>query len=89
VDGAQRIDPSTVVLCWARFYDIATNRPIYVGRDGVIKERLADVEYERRTGYSCLGPFASDLLNKDYPAWKKRLATGVVSTPYITVRRRE
>lgn len=81
-------DPSAPSI-WARFYEIATNRPMYVGRDGVIKDRLADIEYERRTGYTYLGPFASDLLNKDYPAWKKRLAAGAVSTPYITVRRRE
>lgn len=56
---------------WARFYDVATNRPMFVGRDGVVKQRLADVEYERRTGYTYLGPFAAGLLEKDYPAWRK------------------
>ena len=43
---------------WARFYEIGTDRPIYSGRDGVIKYRLADIEIERRTGYSWLGPYA-------------------------------
>jgi hypothetical protein len=36
---------------WARFYEIGTNRPIFCGRDGVIKSSLAEIEYERRTGY--------------------------------------
>ena len=58
---------------WARFYDIATNTPLYVGRDGVVKKHLAEIEYERRTGYAYLGPFAADLLEKDLPSWKKRI----------------
>ncbi len=60
---------------WARFYELATLRPIFSGRDGVVKYRLADIEYERRTGYSWLGPYAADLLSKEYPAWRKRTAT--------------
>jgi hypothetical protein len=67
-------DPTTSLL-WARFHDFAANRPMYVGRDDVVKDRSKDVEYERRTGHTCLGPSAADLLNKDFPTWKKRLAT--------------
>ena len=37
---------------WARFYDIATNRPIFSGRDGVIKYDVVEIEPERRNGYS-------------------------------------
>ncbi len=36
---------------WARFYEIGTNRPIFSGRDSVVKYSLAEIEYERRTGY--------------------------------------
>ena len=64
-------DPAAPLL-WARFYDIATNRPMFVGRDGIVKDRLRDIEYERRTGYTYLGPFAADLLQKDYPAWERQ-----------------
>jgi PelA/Pel-15E family pectate lyase len=65
-------DPSAPLL-WARFYDIRTNRPMFVGRDGIVKPQLSDIEYERRTGYTYLGPFAAGLLQTDYPAWRKRL----------------
>jgi len=63
-------DPSAPPI-WARFYDIATNRPIYSGRDGVIKDRLSEIERERRTGYSWLGPYATAVLADEYPKWKQ------------------
>lgn len=62
-------DPDAPLL-WARFYDLATGKPIFVGRDGVKRERLSDIEYERRNGYSYLGTWAASLLDEEYPAWK-------------------
>jgi pectate lyase len=58
---------------WARFYEIDTNRPIFSDRDGVAKADLADIGYERRNGYAWLGAWPQQVLEKDYPAWKKRL----------------
>lgn len=57
---------------WARFYEIGTNRAMFVGRDGVVKDSLAEIEHERRVAYSYLGEYATELLNKHYPAWKKK-----------------
>jgi PelA/Pel-15E family pectate lyase len=62
---------------WARFYEIGTNRAIYSGRDGVIRYSLAEIELERRVNYSWLGPYATDLLDRDYPRWKTTLGSGV------------
>jgi pectinesterase len=64
-------DPGAPAL-WARFYELGTDRPIFSGRDGVIKYKLAEIEIERRTGYSWLGPYAAGLLGTEYPAWKKK-----------------
>ncbi len=47
---------------WGRFYEIGTNRPIFVGRDGIVKYNLADIEKERRTGYTWYGKWPSSLL---------------------------
>jgi len=57
---------------WARFYQIGTNRPIFCGRDGKIKYTLAEIEHERRTGYSWYIYGPAELLAKDYPAWQKK-----------------
>jgi PelA/Pel-15E family pectate lyase len=43
-------DPTAPPL-WARFYELGTNRPIFSGRDGVIRYSMAEIEYERRNGY--------------------------------------
>jgi PelA/Pel-15E family pectate lyase len=63
-------DPQSSV--WARFYEIGTNRPIFAGRDGVIKYDVAQIEHERRTGYEWYVDGADKLLKKDYPQWRKR-----------------
>jgi PelA/Pel-15E family pectate lyase len=63
-------DPAAPDL-WARFYDLKTGQPYVCDRDGVPKPKLADIGHERRNGYSWFGEYARDLLNKDYPAWKK------------------
>ncbi len=75
--GTDRVvvqDPAAPPL-WARFYEIGTNRPIFSGRDSVVRYNLAEIEVERRVNYSWLGPYAADLLAKDYPAWKARVGS--------------
>jgi len=73
--GTNRVvvkDPNAPPL-WARFYEIGTNRPIFADRDGVIKRELSEIGYERRNGYSWLGNWPAKLLEREYPAWKKRV----------------
>lgn len=57
---------------WARFHDLETERPIFTGRDRVPRERLDDIEYERRNGYGYLGTWPAKLLEVDYPKWRKK-----------------
>jgi PelA/Pel-15E family pectate lyase len=57
---------------WARFYEIGTNKPMFVGRDGVVKEQLAEIEHERRVGYAYVGNWPRRLLERDYPAWREK-----------------
>jgi len=58
---------------WARFYEIGTNRPIFSGRDSVIKYSVAEIEAERRNGYRWYVDEPAVLLSRDYPAWRKKL----------------
>jgi PelA/Pel-15E family pectate lyase len=59
---------------WARFYEIGTNRPIYSDRDGVARSELSQISYQRRNGYAWLVDSPAELLDRDYPAWKQKLA---------------
>jgi PelA/Pel-15E family pectate lyase len=65
-------DPAAPAL-WARFYEIGSNRPLFLDRDGVPKYSLAEIGYERRNGYAWYGDWPQALLEKDYPAWKDKL----------------
>ena len=67
-------DPSAPPL-WARFYELKTDKPLFLGRDRVFHYALTDIERERRTGYAFYTNRAGSLLAKDYPAWLKRIAT--------------
>ncbi|QDH78220.1 pectate lyase [Echinicola soli] len=67
------VDQPEASPLWARFYDLKTQQPIFVGRDGIKRAELKDIEYERRVGYSYLGNYAGRLLEKEYPRWKAGL----------------
>ncbi len=57
---------------WARFYQIGTNRPIFSGRDGIIRYKLGEIEEERRNNYAWLGSWPQRLVDVEYPAWRQR-----------------
>lgn len=65
-------DPQAPPL-WARFYELGTNRPVFEGRDGVVRYSVLEIEAERRNGYGWYTEEPLKLINKDYPAWQKRL----------------
>jgi PelA/Pel-15E family pectate lyase len=64
-------DPNAPPL-WARFYELGTNRPLYLDRDSVFRYDFSEISYERRSGYSYHGTWASSLLASEYPAWRQK-----------------
>ena len=54
---------------WARHYEIGSDRPIFVGRDGIKRSNLAEIDPERRTGTAWYGQWPASLL-KEYPKWR-------------------
>ncbi len=67
------VDDAAAPPIWARFYELGTNRPIFSGRDGVIRYRLAEIELERRTGYAWYTTAPAKLLGEDLPSWRARI----------------
>jgi len=64
-------DPAAPDL-WARFYELGTDKPIFTGRDKVIRYNFNEIERERRTGYGYLGDWPAGLLAKAYPRWRAK-----------------
>ena len=58
---------------WTRYYDLETNEPFFCRRDGTRVETFAEVDLERRTGYAWYGGWPAGILEKEYPAWLKRI----------------
>jgi pectinesterase len=53
---------------WARFYELADNRPFFCDRDGVKKYAISEIGFERRNGYGWYGDWPVKVL-QDYPNW--------------------
>jgi pectinesterase len=67
-------DKNAPVL-WARFNELADNRPFFCDRDGIKKYALAEIGYERRNGYSWYGNGPQEVLNR-YPKWQSKWESG-------------
>jgi hypothetical protein len=70
---------------WARFYELETNRPLYLDRDSKFRYEYNEISYERRSGYSYHGYWASELLEKDYPLWRAKYGTSADEIPESTI----
>lgn len=57
---------------WARFYELKTNRPLYVDRDSKFRYEYSEISYERRSGYSYHGTWGASLLETYYPRWREK-----------------
>jgi pectinesterase len=80
-NGRDRIlvdDPNAPPL-WARFYDIETNTPILMGRDGVVRQTLTELPWERRALYAWYGQAGARVI-EEYPKWKARVREAAAVT---------
>lgn len=64
-------DPDAPPL-WARFYELGTNRPLYLDRDSVFRYDFSEISYERRSGYSYHGSWPASLITREYPKWRRK-----------------
>ena len=65
------VDPDAGPL-WGRFYEIESNRPIFLDRDSVVRYAFSEIGQERRTGYAYYGSWANRLLTDEYPQWREK-----------------
>ncbi|MBX3738856.1 MAG: pectate lyase [Candidatus Didemnitutus sp.] len=57
---------------WARFYELGTDRPVFMGRDSVVHYDVNEIELERRNGYGWYSDQPKSVL-KAYKLWKAKL----------------
>lgn len=73
--GSNRVlvdNPNSTV--WARFYEINSDfKPVFSGRDSVIKYSMEEISYERRNKYSWYGSYLNDKVKAQYSEWLKTI----------------
>ena len=57
---------------WARYYEIGTNRPMFIER-GEVKYSLAALSHSHRVGPGWIGGrWPAGLLAAEYPVWRRK-----------------
>jgi len=67
------VEDSTAPPIWTRYYELKTHRPMFCNRNKKIVYSLAEVEHERRAGYTWYTYAPQEVLDK-YPDWQKKYA---------------
>jgi len=71
-DGDRKLVPDlNAPPIWARFHDLNTLRPVFAGRDGVVRSKFTEIEQERRTGYAWFGEWGTKVFAA-YEKWPYR-----------------
>ena len=60
---------------WARFYDLESQQPMFVNREGQ-RVVFSELPNERRAGYAWYGTWPEKLLLQEIPRWRKIHASG-------------
>ena len=66
------VDDKNAAPIWARFYDLETCKPFFCSRDGIKRNSMAEISYERRNGYGWYTNAPERVLKK-YPEWKQKV----------------
>ena len=64
-DDRYIVNDPTAGPIWARFYEINTNRPIFVDRDGSLHYQMSEISQERRAGYAWYGSWPAKLVKEN------------------------
>lgn len=73
LDGRLLVSQPGAPTLWARYYDIASLRPVFGDRDKSLHDNVADISLERRNGYAWYGVGPAKALEA-YATWKQRRA---------------
>jgi len=67
------VNDSTAPPIWTRYYELKTHRPLFCNRDSKVVYSLAEVDRERRDGYSWY-TYGPQKILQQYPQWQKKFA---------------
>ncbi|MGC4103536.1 pectate lyase [Ferruginibacter sp.] len=69
------VNDSAAAPIWTRYYELKTHRPVFCNRDSKVVYSLAEVDRERRDGYSWY-TYEPQKALKQYTVWQPKFAPG-------------
>lgn len=73
--------PETTKALWARFYDLTTQQPLFVDRNGKQVAAISELSLERQLGYGWYQSDAAAVL-KAYPRWQQQIKMLNMAKPW-------
>lgn len=68
-------DSGSQEVYWARFYDVQTSKPMFAGaQDGIVYATFSEMAAKNKVGYDYFTTKPRDVIEKELPRWKKRMA---------------
>lgn len=67
-------NPASTEIYWARFYDLASGKPVFPGRDGVLYDSFNAMAAQNRLGYDYLSTLPGSIVTNGQKKWRKMLA---------------
>jgi len=67
--------PAGTEVRWARFYDLATTKPVFPGRDGVLYDSFETMAANNRVGYDYYTSQPGSIITNGQKKWRKMLAS--------------
>jgi PelA/Pel-15E family pectate lyase len=67
-------DPASTEIYWARFYDLATSKPVFPGRDGVLYPTFEAMAAKNKLGYDFYTTLPGSIVTNGQKKWRKMLA---------------
>jgi len=77
------VEDETAPPLWARFYEIGTNKPMFMESDGTVRDTFDELTYPTRVSYNWLVDEPAPLLYEEYPAWKESHQQGTGVSGYV------
>lgn len=67
-------DTASEEVCWARFYDLTTELPVFAGaQDGIIYSSFTEMASKNKVAYDYFSTRPRHVITKEYARWKKRV----------------
>ena len=80
-------DATSEEVYWARFYDLETGKPLFVGRDQISYPTFSEMAAHNEVGYDYFTTRPGSVIEKEVARWRERAGKSAERAPKATLER--